>query len=204
MELAVLGLGAYLAKSLLDNGGQPLVDESKEEMQKTMLESPYEMNLHEMRTRGALAPSFGATRARMPWDPSFPPYYIASTATGGPNESPTERIFHSLANAQEHERLDVAEQIMHHRPHYARKKGQAIWSAFNEELHLEDADPSVPPRSTDHVGFQWMPPNPTDSDWNEAALLTRAMPPNPVLFTPDAYYMTAPGQPFRHGQGQTH
>lgn len=204
MELAVLGAGAYLAVGLLSNGPQPDLDQTKPELERTMLESPYEMNLHEMRERGALAPSFGATRARMPWDPNFPPYYIARTATGGPNESPTERIYHALANAQEHERLDIAEHFSKHRPHYARKCGQAIWSAFNEELHLNDSDPRAPRRSTDHVGFQWLPPFPTDSDWNEAGLLARALPPNPTLFTPDAYYMTAPGLPFRYGQGQTH
>lgn len=202
LELGALGCGLYLANALLYNGKQPILATTRDVNETNMLESPYELNLHEMRVRGALAPSFNATRARMPWDPNFPPYYIASTATGGPNESPTERIFHSLANAQEHERLNIAEEFSSSRPHYARKRGQAIWSAFNEELHLQDSDPRVGYRTTDHVGFQWMPPSPTDSDWNEAALLARALPPNPYLFTPDGYYMTAPGQPFRHGARQ--
>jgi hypothetical protein len=201
MELGILGAGLYLANSLLQPEKQPKLDETKAELEQSMLESPYQMNLHEMRERGAIAPSFGATRARMPWDPNFPPYYVAQTAVGGPNESPTERIYHVLANAAEHERLEIAEEFAHHRQHYARKRGQAIWSAFNEELHIRDSDPRVPARTTDHVGFQWLPPYPTDSDWNEAALLARALPPNPELFTPDAVYMNAPGLPFRYGAG---
>ena len=44
-----------------------------------------------------------------------------------------------------------------------------------------------------------MPRNPTDSDWNEAGLIAKQLPPNPQLFTPDAYYYTNPGQNFRYG-----
>lgn len=203
MELLALGAGVYLANGLFNPGPKPKLDQSPEEMRRRMLESPYMLNLHEMRENGAIAPSFGATRGQMPWDPNFPPYYIAESSIGGPNANPTERIYHALANAAEHNRLEIAEEFRNHRDHYARRRGGAIWQAFNEELTLVDSDPTAPVRTTNHVGFQWLPPAPADSDWNEAALLARQLPPDPTLFTPDAVYMTASGLPFRYGAGQT-
>jgi len=200
----VLGAGVYLAKQLLDVGSAPQLELSDEKMESKMLEKPYDFVLHEYRERGAIAPTFGATRARVPWNPNMPPYYIARDCPYGPNDSPAMHAWLALANAQEHARLETALDFQCSRPQFARKRGQAIWQGFTEEITVKDADPRVQSRTTNHVGFQWLPPNPTDSDWNEAALIAKQLPPNPVLFTPDAFYYTAPGQEFRHRSGQAH
>ena len=201
MELAVLGAGAYLASALFAE--QPVqVAPTQAELAQKMLEDPAQLFMHEYRERGAIAPSGSSVAMRLPWDKNFPPYYIAQTATGGPNNHPTERVYKSLINASEHERKDIAQEFYSARPHYARKRGQAIWTAFTSEISVQDEDGGR--RSTERQGFQWMPPNPTDSDWNEAALLAKALPGDPTLFTPDSTYMTAPGLSWRYGDGQTH
>lgn len=202
MELAVLGAGVYLASALLDQGKQIVVDPTENEMQHSMLETPREALLHQYREYGAPAPSFNTTRGRLPWDPNFPPYYVSQTAPGGPNEDPVSRVHTLIANGIEHERQDVQATFNSARAHHARKRGGAVWYAFNDELTLDDADPSQPPRNTNRLGFSWLPANPTDSDYNEAGLIANALPGDPMLFTPDATYMTNSGMPFRHGYAQ--
>ncbi len=201
MELAVLGAGAYLATSLFAN--TPVkVAPTQAELAAEMLETPAALFMHEYRVRGAIAPYASSVAARLPWDQNHAPYYIAQTATGGPNQHPTERVYKSLINASEHERIDLAQEFSAARPHYARRRGQAIWTAFDSELRVRDTDGST--RSTERQGFSWMPPNPTDSDWNEAALLAKALPGDPRLFTPDSNFMSAPGLTWRYGGTQTH
>lgn len=196
MEVIALAGGAYLASALFAN--TPVkVAPTEAELAAQMLERPADLFMHEYRERGAIAPSGSSVASRMPWNPLFPPYYIAQTATGGPNNRPTERVYKSLVNASEHERHNIAQEFHAARPHYARKRGQALWTAFSREIKAPDADGST--RTTEAQGFQWMPPNPTDSDWNEAALLAKALPGDPRLYTPDANFMTAPGLPFRYG-----
>jgi hypothetical protein len=201
MELAVLGAGAYLATALFAE--KPVVvAPTQEQLMQSMLEDPAALFMHEYRERGAIAPSGSSVAMRLPWDKVRPPYYIAETATGGPNNHPTERVYKCLVNASEHERHDIAQEFYSARPHYARKRGQALWTAFTREISVPDEDGGT--RSTQRQGFQWMPPNPTDSDWNEAALLAKALPGDPTLFTPDSTFMTAPGVTWRYGGVQTH
>lgn len=203
MELLALAGATYLAKDLFK--AEPIqLQETPEELDATMLERPYDFNMHEMRRLGAIMPQFGATRGRVPWSTEFPPYYIApDAAASGPNCAPAERVYTLLANAEEHNRLDVMEEAARGRHHYARKTGVPLWTGFTRDVTLHDPDPHVAPRNTGRLGFSWMPPNPTDSDWNEAGLIAKALPPNPTLFTPDSTYMTAPGQLFRHGAATT-
>jgi hypothetical protein len=201
MELAVLGAGAALAVALFTEQTVQVAP-TDAQLRQHVLEDPASLFMHEYRERGAIAPSHSSVANRLPWDQNHPPYYIAQTATGGPNQHPTERVYKSLVNATEHERKDIAQEFYSARPHYARKRGQAIWTAFTREISVTDEDGAL--RSTDRQGFQWMPPNPTDSDWNEAALIAKALPGDPTLFTPDAAFMTAPGLSWRYGNGQTH
>jgi len=201
MELAVLAGGAYVASALFAN--QPVVVAPTEaELNERMLEDPASLFMHEYRERGAIAPNGTSVAGRVPWDKNFAPYYIAQTATGGPNQHPTERVYRSLVNASEHERHNIAQEFSSARPHYARRRGQKLWTAFNRELSVEDVDGTR--RSTNSQGFSWMPPNPTDTDWNEAALFAKALPGDPRVYTPDATFMTAPGVTWRYGAGQTH
>lgn len=197
MELLAIGASAFLASALVNKGAQPEIDPPTKQMFQTMLETPREGYLHELRERGAFAPSSVTSRGRLPWDERFPPYYVSQTAPGGPNEQPVERLYTLLANGIEHERQDVQEEFSAARTHYARKRGAAPWFAFNDELHITDV--SGEQRPTNRLGFQWMPPNPTDTDWNEAGLFAKALPGDPTLFTPDSTWMTNSGMPFRNG-----
>ncbi len=200
MELAALGVGVYLARSLY-TGAPVKLEKTPAEEFATIIERPYDLNMHEMSQLGAIMPRTGATRARVPWNKNFPPYYIAPDIEHGSMDAPTHRLYTLLANAQEHERLTTMEEVARNRRHFARDRGVPLWTAFTRELEVPQADGSV--HTTNQLGFQWMPRNPTDSDWNEAGLIGKALPPMPVLFTPDAVFMTAPGQPFRHGAGTT-
>jgi len=201
MELAVLGAGAYLASSMFANEKTPVTLTPEQERER-MLESPADLFMHEFRERGAIRPRFGAQVARNPWDPAHPPYYTSQTAPGGPNVAPTERLYQVIVNASEHERHDLAQELHSNYAHYARKTAVPVWTAFSREVGVPDTDGGV--RSTYSQGFQWLPPNPTDSDWNEAALLAKQLPGDPQLFTPDATYMTAPGLAFRYGANKLH
>ena len=180
----------------------PVIAPTHEEMAQRMLATPSELFRYQYEQAGAPRPSYLSPVIRVPWETSRPPYYIAQTAPGGPNEKPTERLYNLMINTQEHEREDLAGEMYASQTHYARKRGQATWQAFDRELAVRDVDGKL--RATQHQGFQWLPPNPTDSDWNEAALIAKQLPPNPALFAPDGSYMTAPGLSWRFGDGQTH
>jgi len=193
MELLVLGAGVTLANALV-NRKDPQPDLGATDR---LIEAPRDLFEHEFRERGAIALGHAPLRGRMPWDESLPPYYIAQQVPNGPTDAPVTRLHNVMLNAYDHRRREIEEEFQAHRMNVARKRSQPIWTAFTDELHLDG-------RSTNQVGFRWLPPDPTDSDWNEAALLARALPPNPDLYTPEGNYLTAPGVEWRYGQGQTH
>lgn len=202
MELAVLGVGAYLIDALYGyNKPIPDVEASEEQMELDMLESPYQMMIHEGRERGLVAPHSNQDAGRVPWSQHNPPYNVHFAGVNS-MENATENAYHLIANAQEHERLMVAEEASKGRQHYARKRGQPVYAAFTRDILVHDADPSVPDRTTNTMGFSWLPLAPNDSDFAEAAAMGKAMPLDPLLFTPDQYYMTNSGMPFRNGMQQ--
>lgn len=172
------------------------IQKSPHELRETLYQTPYELAYTEASTLGAIVPKYGSTRAQVPWDAAFPPYYMQRDVPEGPANYSLSRTYALFANADEHERLAVAEEAVRGRQHYARKTYAPLYTAFTNELVAMDADGSM--RRTEQLGFPWLPRNPTDSDWNEAGLVAKALPPNPTLFTPDAYYMTNSGMPFRN------
>jgi hypothetical protein len=202
MELAVLGVGAYLIQNLYGAPlAQPDIEADEQKMELNMLESPYQLAIHESRERGTIAPHSNQDAGRVPWSQHNPPYNVHFAGVHN-MENATENAYHLIANAQEHQRLLVAEEAAKGRQHYARKRGQAVYSAFTRELTVQDADPDVPSRSTNVMGFSWLPMAPNDSDFAEAAAMGKAMPPDPLLFAPDQFYMTNSGMPFRNGMQQ--
>lgn len=203
MEVAVVLGGAYL---LLAQAAPAPVHKNKMEMtpeeeNAVMLERPRDMVMSEARVRGIVAPTGRVNAGRAPFDPQRPPYAVYY-----PNHDntaqPTERLYSAYANAQEHERLLVKNELQAGRMHYARKSGQPVWSAYNRELHVPNADPFDAPRTTNHQGWSWLPPNPHDMDFVEAGLLAKAMPPNDALLSPEGFYFAAPGVTWRHGVSQ--
>lgn len=204
MEVAaILGAGYYLHKALYPAPVDKIKLTPEEEFER-MMERPRDFVVHEARERGFIAPQFNANSkaGRVPWNPNNPPYHVYRADNPGNTESPVERSIQVYANALEHQRLDVQEELFAGRQHFARVRGGPLWSAFNRELSLTDEDPNAPARTTNVQGYMWMPPNPTDSDFNDAAALGKMLPPDPLLFTPDSYYMTNSGMPFRNGAGK--
>lgn len=198
MEVALaIGAGAYTINALYGGGEPDRVNKSEEEELVSMLESQWQMTVNEGRNRGVVARHSNADAGRVPWNPANPPYSIYHAGANN-TANPTEQLYRTYANAFEHERLLVKEEIANGRQHYARRRGQAVWQAYNRELHVPNLDPRDPPRSTNVAGWMWMPPNPHDVDRNEAAALGRAMPADERLTTPDMHYFANPGVTWRN------
>lgn len=193
-ELLVLGAGVYLAGIFSDHGNKRL-DESAEQLVDDTIEAPRDLFIHQAREGGIIAPNHASVAGRVPFDRLNPPYLIARKNGASHTEAPTENLYANIANAYEHQRLDTEAEAAAARMPVARKRGGAIVTTFTRELS-NMADPSM---RTGIINWSWMPPNPTDSDYQDAGALVQAIPPNPELFTPDAFYFTAPNQPFRHG-----
>ncbi len=176
----------------------PRVNPTVQQMHNYMLQTPYELEVTQNITTGTIAPQHGTTRTYVPWNPAFPPYYVEKDRRGGPETASLFDMMTLYANGTEHNRLTVAEELERGRQHFARKSGAALYTAFTSDLTLMDSDPAVGTRTTNRIDFTWLPNNPTDSDWSEAGRIAKALPPNPELFTPDAYYMNNSGMPFRN------
>ena len=188
--IAVLGAGAWVMNSLMKAPQRP-VDASDDELRAQMPETPREFLMHEYRENGMLAPSFGAVSTRTPWNPANPPYHIHRVGEHHMDNA-MEEMFTLRANAQEHQREDWQEQFMKGRMEVARKTKQPLYCGFTREMSL------APDRSTHQMGWSFLPALPTDQDYNDAAQMAKTIPKDPQLFTPDAYYATADGLPFRY------
>jgi hypothetical protein len=195
MELAVLGAGVYLAQSLFDDGTRTKVHDSKREEAQDKLETPEEQFMHQAREHGMIAPSYNSQTNRVPWTPSRPPYVIQAANAGSHTENVTETIYQHRANAQEHFRLGTTEAIRHGRQTFMRKRGLPIYTGFTREMH----NPADARMCTDIQDWRFLPAHPTDTDRNDAAALAKRIPVDDTLFTPDAVWMTVPGQTFRYG-----
>lgn len=191
--LALLGAGAYLSSQIY--GSQPVkLDKSANEEDMSMMERPRDFYLHQAREHGIIAVPAHIGAARLPWS-RVPNSLLA--ADGG-KSSPLHQLYGTYADSFELERLETMESIVSTNPVYAKKRTMPLWTAFNSDLTLPGTDPREPVRRTNVGDHFWMPPLPTDTDVREAALMGKSMPPDPLLFTPDAYYFTAPGLDFRY------
>lgn len=197
----LLGAGVYLAQSMfkVDTAG---LEERSERPLTQFLEPLREMVIHEGRENGIIAPSYNNVAARVPWTPANPYVYVWQSDSNGPTDRSVERAYQLFANRLEHEREDVSEQIMRGRDYFPRKVGNSLWTAFTDEISLTDQRDGSK-YTTNHASLQWLPNNPTDYDYTDAAAMAKQLPPDPLLFTPDSTFMTAPGLPFRHGVGNT-
>ncbi len=198
MASAVLYLGgsALLAHHLLGKVAPKPVDQSEEEEFDNALDVPEELFMKQSRDYGIIAPHYGSATARVPWDMQNPPYYVFQPGVSH-LERPVERIYEQYYNAAYHNRKDFEEAVSRNRPQMARDRPQPIYTGFTPEMTAYDRV-TGDKMQTQHMAWSWMPDNPTDSEFNDAALLAKALPADPLLFTPDANFMTAPGQSFRH------
>lgn len=192
-----LGGSALLAHALMGPGSAPKVDPTPaEELDGTLLPQE-ELFMKDALEVGVIAPHFQSNTARVPWNTgSSAPYYVYQPGDTHLNR-PWERTFEQIYNAVYHNRKDFEEAMHANRPQYARASRQPIWTGFTDEMTRVDYY-TGDSASTQHMGWSWLGNNPTDADFNDAALLAKALPPDPTLFTPTADFATAPGLPFRY------
>lgn len=193
---AVLGAGTLLANNLFKRSDPPQIEHSPEEEFADALDSPEKLLMDNARHTGILAPPFGSATTRVPWDMMNPPYYVYQPGVSH-LERPMERTFEQYFNALHHNRKDFETAVARNRQQIARRRPQPIYTGFTPEMTAFDSV-TGDKMQTQHMQWTWMPNNPTDSQYNDAALLAKALPADPLLFTPDANFMTAPGLPFRY------
>lgn len=191
----ILGGAVALASSLYRGPAQveDIRETDNDMYARGMLDTPEEFLFKQSKLYGIWAPQYQHAAARVPWDTRNPPYtvarYGATTDEGVPSD-----VYQAYVNAKGHQRKDAMEQIASTRQAIARSSGQPIWTGFTAEI----SNPADRRQRTQHMQWSWLPRAPADSDFADAAALAKAVPPNPNLFTPDAWFATAPGLPFRY------
>jgi hypothetical protein len=156
--------------------------------------TPHEITLSQHKQYGYIVPQFHESAGRVPFNASQPPYSIYQPVLGGKLET-VDDIYRYQANAREHERLDTAEQLAAHRPHFITRKAGPIVTTFTRELIM----PFNPSLRTGIINWTFIPPNATDQDVHFAHDLVKAIVPDPELSTPDAVWWNYPDVEFRHG-----
>lgn len=158
--------------------------------------NPEELWMTEYQNNGALAPVTGRPTTQSPLSETDNIMFFHKPGTSN-MENPVTNTYIQLLNGAYVERRDLNMSAMAHRPQYPRKSDTPLWGAFTPELHLTDSLTGED-LSTGYQRMSWLPKDATDSDWNDMALLAHVAPPNPLLFTPDANFMTAPGVGWRY------
>lgn len=191
----MLGAGVMIAEALYAGPDQPkrLAENDQELLDRGFLETPAEFLLKQTKLYGHWAPSFNMATARVPWDPANPPFTVQRYGSCSGQVTPSD-IHQAYVNAKEHQRRDAMEQMATGITTIARQSGQPIWGGFTPEVH----DIANKNMKTQHMQWVWLPRGPTDSDFADAAAMSKAIPANPLLWTPDAWFATAPGLPFRY------
>lgn len=193
MEVPILlGAVTYLTADLWKPAVRR-VNPSEAENAENMLQTPRDFLQSELAVRPLIYPSFQFAPTRVPWDVNSPPYYMNRRGEHLGEITP-DKIRGTYINALEHYRKDYEEAAAANQPQVVIKSGQPMFRGFTPELH-NLADPTM---RTQNMKWAWLAAGPTDADVRDAAALARAVPPNPLLFTPDAYFATAPGLPFRY------
>lgn len=196
MELAVLGAGVYLADALFRGDSKAIELQQNEARQsENMLESHWNFLMHEARENGMIAPQYGNVATRVPWHPMTGVHYLDDLRDSDPHTVDTENLYRRVANTRVHESSDILEHVARNRQAFARKAGNPLWFAFTPEVSMEQDGRRV----SSNIGqYKWVPRNPHDSDYSYAANMAKLVPRDPMLFTPDANFATAPGLPFRY------
>ena len=157
---------------------------------------PEELAMHNALQCGIIAPPYQTTTTRVPWDPNNAPYYAYQPGVSH-MERPLSRCYEQYYNGIHHNRKDFEEAVSRNRPVYQVKRGQAIYTGFTNEMTAYDKV-TGDKMQTQHMDWTWMPKNPTDREHNHAALMAKALPSDPALFTPNNNFATAPGMDFRY------
>ena len=194
--LAIVGgaVAAYHVFGRVPNG-RPIVPSAEHEFT-DKLETEEERFMHDSREWGTLAPTHLFEATRLPFRADQMPYYV-HTPGDSHMDSPVTRVYQQLCNFFSHDREDFVRAFAAHRPQMARKAGVPAYSGFTNEMTLFGDDGQR--HTTQHMLWSWLPAQPSDSDYNDVAgLMSKAAPPDPLLFTPQSHFAAAPGVGFRY------
>lgn len=195
MEIATLGLALYVGKQLLPKGAEKATpDDCEESVHPEGFQDPKDFLMKEYRRGGMIAPLQMHVHNRMPFRVDQPPYDIFKGVNAEARKNPSDKMYQYAVNAQDHYRKDFERTLDAGVEYYMPKRGGAIVTTFTREL----CNPANPSMRTGLINHSWVPPNPTDADWQRAGALARTLPRDPTLFAPSADFMNAPGLPFRY------
>jgi hypothetical protein len=199
-----LAIGAFGASYLWsgygaasDIAGRPIKPTPEQEYH-DKLEDVDRMWMHNASEYGVFAPTHRFETARLPWGSNPNSMPLFSHKTGQSHmDRPVTDTYQQLANGYAHYREDAEETFLANRPQMARRSHQPPYTGFTNEMTLRGAQGET--YSTQHMLWSWLPRDPTDSDMVDAVgLMSKAAPPNPLLFNPSADFLAAPGVGFRY------
>jgi hypothetical protein len=177
--------------------GRPANPTKQQEFHGTVDSSLADMYMHNAREWGIPAPNYQMTTQRLPFTVGdLGPYY---QWLPGDNhmDSPVEDAYRRMSNALSHYQTDFEEAFVANRPQVPRKSAQPVYTGFTNEMTMRGADGRA--YTTDRMNWQWMPTDPSDSDYSDAmGLMAKYAPADPTLFTASADFMTAPGVDWRY------
>lgn len=151
---------------------------------------------YEASVNGMPAPWYGASSARIPYKKGGGAPIFVHQPGDSPMDAPVTNTHRQILNARFVDRQDFEMAFRHNLPQWHRKSAVPLYTGFTDELKLRTVDGEE--LSTGFVNFSWLPSNPTDSDYNDAAVMAKVAPPNPALFAPEANFATAPGVDWRY------
>lgn len=151
---------------------------------------------YEAGVNGMPAPWYGASTNFVPFKKGNGAPYFVYRPGDSPMNAPVTNTHRQILNAKFLDRVDFEVGMNSNMPQFHRKSAQPRYTLFTDELKLTTEQGEK--LSTGFVNFSWLPSNPTDADFNDAAVMAKVAPPDPLLFAPSADFATAPGVDWRY------
>jgi len=160
------------------------------------LQTASDLFFTEAQLNGTIAPTYGAGANRLPFKKGRGEPFFAHIPGRSSADSPVTNTYIQLENANHLSRVDFEQSRAANRPTYMRDRSFPVWTTFTPELNVvANGNEHL---STGFVNWSYLPLNPTDSDYNDAGVLSKVVPADPLLFTPYANFISAPGVGWRY------
>jgi hypothetical protein len=151
---------------------------------------------YEAAVRGMPAPAYGASSTLLPYKKNGAAPFFVHQPGESTLDKPITNTHRQILNARYVDRVDFETAMNANLPQWHRKSAVPVYTGFTDELTVTTL--SGERLSTGFVNFSWLPSQPTDSDYNDAAVMAKIVPPVPALFAPEADFATAPGVDWRY------